>query len=240
MKTYFIPAKSNLEILLPEESIRQLPLNVGLITNIQHLHRLEGVRQQLEKSGRTVTVLKGYHSKYQGQMYGCDFPAETEPSMEAVLFIGTGRFHPRGIFQLGKDVFIYDPLNRHFQKMDMGDAERFEKRRKAALLKFLHSTEIGVLVSTKPGQMHNRVVEALKRIYPDKQYYLLVSDTVDFSELANFTFVECYVNTACPRLMEDWEKFDKPVVNIEEIMAGLTPEQKAAKKYPYPLYTRTA
>ncbi|MBI3051011.1 diphthamide synthesis protein [Candidatus Woesearchaeota archaeon] len=238
MKTYFIPAKSNLEILLPEENIRQLPPNVGLITNIQHLHRLEGVRQQLQKSGRKVTVLKGHHSKYQGQMYGCDFPADA--GNEAVLFIGTGRFHPRGIFQLGKDIFIYDPLNRHFQKMDMGDAERFEKRRKAALMKFLHSTKIGVLVSTKPGQMHNRVVEALKRIYPDKQYYLLVSDTVDFSELANFTFVECYVNTACPRLMEDWEKFDKPVVNIEEVMAGLTPEQKAAKKYPYPLYTRTA
>ncbi len=237
MKTFFIEAKLNLSILLDDRQIKQLPDEIGLITNIQHLHKLDEVKEQLEKAGKKVTVLKGFHSKYKGQMYGCDFPADAPESLGAVLFIGTGKFHPRGIFEK-KDVFIYDPLNRLFFKLDRAEAERIEKRKKASFLKFLHATEIGILVSTKPGQLHLKVGQALKRIYPDKNYYYLVCDTVDFGELANFTFVEVFVNTACPRLDEDWDKFEKPMVNIEDALKGLSPEQKEAKKHPYPIYTQ--
>jgi len=42
-------------------------------------------------------------------------------------------------------------------------------------------------------------------------------DTLDFSQLENFNFVECFVNTACPRLIDDYDKFHKAILNIDYI-----------------------
>ena len=238
MKTFFIEAKLDVSILLDVSHIDELPDKVGLVTNIQHVHKLGELKDQLEAAGKEVVVVKGFHSKFTGQMYGCDFPANFDSSIEAVLFVGTGKFHPRGIFAANKDVYIYDPVNRHFFKVDTKEAEAEEMKRKVGYTKFLHAEEVGIIVSTKPGQLHLKAGEALKRIYPDKNYYYLVCDTIDFTELQNFDFIDCFVNTACPRLMEDWDKFPKPMVNIEELMINLTPEQKEAKKFPYPIFTR--
>ncbi|MBI2574847.1 diphthamide synthesis protein [Candidatus Woesearchaeota archaeon] len=240
MKTFFIAAKLNVDVLLEDGHISQLPQSIGLSTNIQHAHKLDELKAQLEKAGKAVTVIKGFHSRAEGQVYGCDFPSAigSNDEIEAVLFVGTGRFHPRGMFGSKKPVFIYDPVNRHFFLMDPKDAEKEERKARVAMLKFLHATEVGVLVSTKPGQLHLKAGEALKRIYPDKNFYFLVCDTLDFTELANFTFIDVFVNTACPRLMEDYDKFDKPIINIEEVMQSLSPEQKELKNHSYPLYTQ--
>ncbi len=220
MKTLFIEAKLNESLILKSEQIKQLPQSIGLVTNVQHVHKLPELKEQLEKSGKKVFLLKGFHSKYAGQMYGCDFPEEVAEPVEAVLFIGTGKFHPRGIFQSKKEIFIYDPINRNLHKADQREAEKEEKKKKAAFIKFLHSTEVGVLVSAKPGQLRLKIGQELKRIYPDKNFYFLVCDTIDFSEMQNFTFIECFVNTACPRLMEDYDKFGKPVLNIKDLYTG--------------------
>ncbi len=234
MKTFFIAAKLNESILLNEKQLKQLPKDIALVTNIQHVHKLEELKKQIEATGRKTRIIKGFHSRQQGQMYGCDFPADSSP---AVLFVGTGKFHPRGIFGTGKEIYIYDPVNKNLSKADPKDAEREEAKKKAGYIRFLHATEIGVIISTKPGQMHNRAAEALKKIYPDKNFYMLICDTIDFTELGNFTFVECFVNTACPRLLEDYDKFPNPMVNIEYLMKNLTPEQKELKKHLYPLFS---
>ncbi|MBI2142477.1 diphthamide synthesis protein [Candidatus Woesearchaeota archaeon] len=240
MKTFFIAAKADVDVLLEDRHMRQLPQKIGLVSNIQHAHKLGGLKEQLEKAGRAVTVIRGFHSRAEGQVYGCDFPAAivSNDEIDALLFVGTGRFHPRGMFAAKKPVFIYDPLNRLFFLMDPKDAGKEERKAKVAMLKFLHATEVGVLVSTKPGQLHLKAGEALKRIYPGKNFYFLVCDTLDFTELANFTFIECFVNTACPRLMEDYDKFEKPIINIEEVMQGLSAKQKELKSHRYPLYTQ--
>jgi diphthamide biosynthesis enzyme Dph1/Dph2-like protein len=55
----------------------------------------------------------------------------------------------------------------------------------------------------------------LERKYPDKKFYLLLFDTLDFAQLENFNFIECFVNTACPRISyDDSEKFAKKVVDV--------------------------
>ncbi len=239
MKTLFIEAKLNESLILSEDHLRQLPKSIGLITNVQHVHKLPELKDQIEKTGRKITLLKGFHAAHQGQTFGCDFPEKADDSIDAILFVGTGKFHPRGIFKSKKDVYIYDPVNKNLHKADPKEAEDEEKKKKGAMLKFLHSTEIGVVVSTKPGQLHLKAGQALKNLFRDKNFYFLLCDTIDFSELQNFPFIECFVNTSCPRLMEDREKFPKAVVNIEEIYKNLTPEQIKEKKHKYPLFSGT-
>jgi len=83
----------------------------------------------------------------------------------------------------------------------------------------LNSKEVGVLVSTKPGQNQIKKAYELERKYPDKNFYFLLFDTIDFTELENFPFIECFVNTACPRIAYDEaEKIGKAVANVDDLL----------------------
>ena len=54
-------------------------------------------------------------------------------------------------------------------------------------------------------------------------------DTLDFNQIENFPFVQCWVNTACSRILDDYEKFPKPLVDISDINQ---PETIQVKFYP--------
>jgi diphthamide biosynthesis enzyme Dph1/Dph2-like protein len=46
-----------------------------------------------------------------------------------------------------------------------------------------------------------------------------VADTLDFAGLENFPFVECFVNTACPRIgYDEWENLRKPIINADDVL----------------------
>ena len=220
METLFIEARSELDIIPPKKDLARLPEKIALFTTVQHVHRLPGLKQVLEKEGKTVSLLKGTHSKHEGQALGCDLLAlKPNKSIEAYLYIGTGEFHPKELLMLEKKpVFVYNPESRRFYQLDPKDMAQIEKRRKGALIKFLSSTNIGVLITTKPGQQNIAAALRLKQKYPEKGFFFLIADTLDFNSLENFPFLECYVNTACPRIgYDEHENIGKPVVNISDI-----------------------
>lgn len=224
MKTFFIEARANLVIDFPLEHIGELPKNIGVATTAQHMLQLPRIRKTLESHGIKTTLIKGAHSKHDGQMLGCGFiKLEGAEDVDAFLYIGSGEFHPRAfLLAAGKPVFILEPSSLKFFKLDKQEMDKINRKRKGALLKFYSSDRIGVLISLKPGQ--TTVQAWLKEImkveekFPDKKFYYIAFDTLDFAELENFTFVQCFLNTACPRLIDDFEKFDKPLVNMVDIM----------------------
>jgi diphthamide biosynthesis enzyme Dph1/Dph2-like protein len=57
----------------------------------------------------------------------------------------------------------------------------------------------------------------LQEKYPDKTFYYLLADVIDFSKLEDFPFLQAFVNTACPRIIDDTEKVPRPMVNIEDL-----------------------
>ncbi len=224
MKTFFIEARANLVIDFPLEHIGELPKKIGVATTAQHMLQLPKIRKALESHGIKTTLIKGAHSKHDGQMLGCGFiKLEGAEGVDAFLYIGSGEFHPRAfLLAAGKPVFILEPSSRKFFKLDKQEMDKINGKRKGALLKFYSSDRIGVLISLKPGQ--TTVQAWLKEImkveekFPDKTFYYIAFDTLDFTELENFTFVQCFLNTACPRLIDDFEKFDKPLVNMVDVM----------------------
>jgi len=217
MKTLFIPAKYNKKIVLEEKHIKQLPKRICLISSVQFVDSLKDIKKILEKNNKKVTLLKGKHSFYEGQILGCDVP--TVENIDAFLFIGDGLFHPIGI-QLKNDVdiFCYNPLTKDFFKLNKEETERIKKRKKVNLTKFYHSENIGVLISTKPGQYNFLKAKKLEKKFPEKKFYYLIFDSLDFNELENFPFINCFVNTACPRIaLDDLNKISKPMINLEDI-----------------------
>jgi 2-(3-amino-3-carboxypropyl)histidine synthase len=202
MKVIHIHARSDAEIDLSEEQIAKLPKKLGVVTTIQHLHKTDAL---VEKLG----AVKG------GQILGCDVSnaEEIKDDVDAYLYIGSGEFHPIAVaLATKKEVFTFNPYSKKMDKIKEEDVERYEKKKKASLLKFLSAEKVGILVSTKKGQANMaKALELSER--KDKEYFMFAFDTLISSELENFPSIECWVNTACPRIADE-----KPnIINIDDV-----------------------
>ena len=218
MKTFFIEARYKGKVELPDELIKQLPEKIALFTTVQFMSSLEGAKKKLEANGKKVLLLKADHAQYYGQLLGCSIKKFTG-DFDAFLYIGDGLFHPKALMLKNtKPVFVFDPFSRQFLKLSQNSVAEMKKKHQAALNKLMHSNEIGVLISTKPGQSQIKKAYDLEKKFPDKNFYFLLFDTIDFSELENFPFIQCFINTACPRISYDEaEKIGKAVVNVDDL-----------------------
>ena len=224
MKLHFVEAHANVNIKLPKKLLEQLPKNITIATDVQFINNLSSIKKQLAAAGKKATLLKGAHAKHLSQILGCshlklDYPKFTT----AFLYVGDGLFHPKALL-LGssKAVYTYNPFSKEVSKLPHSEVAKIKNHEKLALTKFLHADKVAVLITVKPGQLnvqaHLKQVYSLEKRFPDKKFYYFAFDTLDFNQLENFPFVDVFVNTACTRLMDDYDKFPKPVVNISEIL----------------------
>ena len=216
----FVEARCKKPVFIGKHVLK-LTEKIGLVKTVKFIGKVKEVKSQLEKYGKKVFFGKGRHTKYNGQILGCDVNSavSVEKKVDAFLYIGSGLFHPIAIsLKTKKDVFTFNPLTEKFSKVDRKEAEKISKRNKGALIKFLSSKEIGVIITTKPGQEQLKKAFDLKNRFKDKNFYLLVFNTIDFGQLENFPFIECFVNTACPRIaLDDSIKTNKVILNLEDI-----------------------
>jgi len=204
MKILHIHAKAVIDIRLPDKELKKLPKKIGLVTTIQHLDKISDIQKQLPDA-----VLGG-------QILGCDTKSAEKISskVDAFLFIGSGVFHPLAVaLKTKKPVFCWNPFVKELRTVDKKEIEAYEKKKKVSLTKFLSSDRVGILVCVKPGQYHLDKALKLKE-KGDKDYYLFQFDTLNIAELENFNFIQCWVNTACPRIAD--EKAN--IINIDDIL----------------------
>jgi 2-(3-amino-3-carboxypropyl)histidine synthase len=210
MKIVHLETRSKARIKLPASLIRLLPEKTGVFTTVQYIHSLDSALSQLKRP----ILFKD--ATYDGQILGCTI--NRYPSAKALLYIGDGIFHPLAL-ALKNDVPVYtfDPLSRKWALLPDEAVQRYRKRRMAALAAFHTAEYIGILVSTKSGQSRLKEAMLLKRRLKKKSYILL-ADEFNYSSLENFPFVQCFVNTACPRISyDDAERLNRPVINIEDL-----------------------
>jgi 2-(3-amino-3-carboxypropyl)histidine synthase len=216
MKIVSIPARCTFDVKLSRKALNDLPKGkCAVLTSCQHVHKIKDVAEQLK-------------TNLFGQTLGCNVINALNFSKEVdfFLFVGSGMFHPLYVsYKTDKPVFVWNPFNKILTKIDDKDVEKYKKKRKGALLKFYSAKTIGIIVSLKPGQMNLALAEELKNNL-EKKSFIFVSDTLNFEDLENFSFVDCWVNTACPRIVDDF-----PMVNIDELIdAGVfVPEKKSEK-----------
>jgi 2-(3-amino-3-carboxypropyl)histidine synthase len=224
-KIIFIPVKYNKSVNIPEKYIKQLPKRIALFTTIQFIDSIDKIKKQLEKNRIKVIAKKSknyyYHGKLtkESQLLGCNIEKFNEKDIDAFLYVGDGMFHPKALLiRNSRDVFVFNPTTNQLSKIPKEEHNLIEKRKQIGLYKFKTSKEIGVIISLKPGQNYYKDALKLKDKYPDKNFYFLISDTLDFNELSNFNLIECFVNTCCPRIVyDDFSKFPRAVVNLDDI-----------------------
>ncbi len=190
----YIPAKSRHEIIPVVE--KALPLlqgtRVGLATVVQHLHNLPETTKFLEEKGFKVQLPgRGPWSHETGQVLG-----------------------------LEKPTILADPYDKTVQSLDQ-DRARIIRQRYAMVEKARQASNFGIIISTKPGQSNPTIALNIQHQLEEngKKAVLLYADEIRPEKLLDFTDVDAFVDTACPRLaLDDPERFPKPIVTRDEIM----------------------
>jgi len=203
MKTLFFKAKSNRKIEKSKilDISKQLPINIAIAYSIQFEESALEVKKILEPKHNILSFT---------QVLGCSKPSFSKET-QAILLISSGKFHAISLaYETKLPVFIFD--NNELEEISKKDLEMIEKKEKASYLKYLHSENVGILVSTKPGQ--NRLKKALefKRNLKGKKYYLFLSNNINIEEFENFG-LDSWINTACPRM----DMNESNIINISKL-----------------------
>lgn len=221
----YIPAKSRHETMPIVE--RAIPLlggsRIGVATVIQHLHTLPEIATLLENKGFKVqTPQRGPWAHESGQVLGCDYFGlkKIEPEVDSFLIVGS-YFHALGAaLSVEKPTIHADPYDGTVQNLE-NDRAKIIRQRYAMVEKSRQAEKFGIIVSTKPGQSNPTIALNIQRQLEQngKKAVILYADEVVPAKLLDFTDIDAFVDTACPRLaLDDPERFSKPIVTRDEIM----------------------
>jgi 2-(3-amino-3-carboxypropyl)histidine synthase len=244
MKVIYIDAKFEGDLKLGKEVITYLKKNkiksLGIFASTQ-FSDISDIENQLSEEKIKSVKTKASRTNDKVQILGCDcyqgnFEKDYFEKIEGILYIGDGLFHPKALLLAQrnspnpKPVVLWDPFSKKMRVISEKDILGQINKMKQNLKAFILSKEIGILVTTKPGQQYLKQSLKLKKELEKKgkNVYVFLTDNVNFQDFENFNFVQCWVNTACPRIgTDDIVHIDKPIVNLIE---AFNPE-KALDKF---------
>ncbi|MCK4613397.1 MAG: diphthamide biosynthesis enzyme Dph2 [Thermoplasmata archaeon] len=184
---------------------------VGLTTTVQYIHHLPRARDYLRKMGVDARIGKGSRRlRYPGQVLGCGFSsAAAVDEADIHLFIGEGLFHPLGIMlATRKKVVAADPVSLKVQDMEK-EKDAVLRQRFAAIQRLKASHEIGVILSTLPGQGRSGYARTLVKMGEEhgKKMQMVVVRHLSPLSLRGLG-IKALVSTACPRVaIDDYSLF---------------------------------
>ncbi len=218
-KVYFIETRSSVDVTdVVKLAVPELKgQRIGLITTVQHVHKLEDAARVLQEHGKEYVISSG-DSKiaYPGQILGCNFSSAGNEECDEYLYIGSGQFHPMGVsIATKKRVLIADPFVKELREADRSKVLR---QRSAVIAKSLDAETFGIVVSSKPGQERMELAGKLQRMAKEHgvEAFILTMDLVTPDQLLQFK-VDAFVNTACPRLaIDEIGRFHAPMLTPQE------------------------
>jgi diphthamide biosynthesis enzyme Dph1/Dph2-like protein len=196
-----IPTKYKIkEIKKLEELKKYLPKKFGLVSITQYRDYAKKIYEIL-KNEYEIILKEGL---YGINVLGCYSEPANINDVDTILLIGNGKFHEENIIRkLKKKVIVYDPIYGEIRIYEPD--YKFDNIIQFLLNKLKNSNNIGIILSIKPGQYYYletlKVKEILEKM--GKNVYLFIGDTIDFLQLLNFPFIDFWIFSACPRIIDD-------------------------------------
>lgn len=144
------------------------------------------------------------------QILGCSRPKIPDEA-EVILVIGQGKFHTVSI-AYESELPTYVLEGEVLWKVTLEEVEKMKKKERGMLLKYLNSERVGILVTSKPGQMRMEKAIGFHKNLEDKKSYLFIANDIDTREFESFG-LDSWVNTACPRM----DLTEGNIINLEKI-----------------------
>lgn len=202
MKTLFIETrKKNKEADITALLNSSLPKALFICYSIQYKDLAKDISSKLKARGFIIKGLK--------QVLGCTKLKTKYP----ILLVSDGKFHSLNLgLQNNSPIYIYSNLK--LEELDKAEIDKIRKTRRTAYLNFLNEKEVGIIISTKPGQCKLKQAEKIKEQLEKKgkELFMFISNNINVSELENFP-LKIWINTACPGLSYDSTR----IINLNEI-----------------------
>lgn len=184
---------------------------IGIVYVVQHEDNAIELKDFIESKNKKVIV--------GGKILGCNIEnaKKIENFVEVIIFIGSGKFHSINLAtNVNKQVIVLDVISKTIDTISDEEIKKFKAKKISSIMKFHYAKKIGILVSLKTYQNNIELAVKLKEKIENgnKKAFILVGDEINFSKLLGIE-VDVFINTACPRLVED--EFPKPIINFDEL-----------------------
>ena len=195
---------------------------VSLITDSQHLHQIDSVKNVFEKNNVVVKIGKGKGQLNDGQVFGCEFyPAsETMGDVDANIFLGQSNFHAAGVaLATNKPTYVIDPYFNEVREIS-DFAKKLKKRSTLAIYNAVDAQTFGIIVGLKEGQLSKLTALKFKKELESKgkTVHLIALTEVTNERIRNLKGIDAFIQVACPRISTDNE-FDKSVLSTPQATA---------------------
>jgi len=191
---------------------------VGIVATVQHLQNLKELKTYLDEIGFEVKI------QNHGQILGCNLESIRgfSEQIDGIISLHAGYFHTYGLLLYTQIAILQlDPFTGEMKLFSKADREQLIRKRNGIITKARRSDVWGILGSSKIGQYHPSQIEMIEKILEDhnKSKIILISENIQLENLANFTWIEAWVDTACPRLaIDDHIYSSKPIVTFKEFL----------------------
>lgn len=200
MKLLFLPAKAKADVKNFVDNIK-VKGKVGLVAAVQYVHLLPELQKYIP------------NSIIAGQVLGCNAekPYKVKDQVDAFLYVGSGRFHPIAVAMITKKpTYTISPITKEFSEIDEKEIKDYQKKKQGKQLMFMTAKKVGIIVSVKPiQQLYKKALELKDKL--KKEAFIFVTNTFNVDEFENFNDIDCWINTACPRIE------GKNIINLEDL-----------------------
>src|SRR3989344_4056243 len=191
MKVIFIPVTSTKKVEFSSDNLEQLRnySKIGLFSAIQFQDQLPEIKEALAVFRITaVTPMPKLHAVREGQVLGCDVSGPKDIEEEV-------------------DAFLYIGTG-HFHPMAL------ELKTSKPLLCLDPFTDL--ITETPRAEIELMQKKNIMRIA--KEVYIFITELINPYDLSQFPQIEAWVNTACPRITDDQSLYQKPIINVKELL----------------------
>jgi len=220
----FLKDKNNL-IPLVKKSLVKLGLyeKIGIISSIQHIHKLEDIKKFYEKEGKCVEIPRAIgHAHLSGHVVGCEYSGlkAIRDKIDAVVILGN-QFHALGaaLALIDKPIILIDSYNNEVVDMT-NKRDLLIKQRNIAIEKMKSAKKLGIIVGTKIGQKFGSFSTIKKELEREGKEVMIISmDEMTPEKIMNFYDLEGFIELACPRIAtDDYGKYEKPILTFREAL----------------------
>lgn len=195
--------------------------HLSLVSTIQFVAALQSSVAFLKDFTITIPQSKPLSP---GEILGCTSP-KLPSDMEAIIYLGDGRFHLESIMIGNPDIsaYRYDPYSKIFSR-EYYEIEKMHEIRQQAISIASKAKKIGIILGTLGRQGSPKVFEHLQEKITDsgRNYVLVMLSEIFPEKLKMFQDVDAWVQVACPRLSIDWgSAFEKPLLSPYELSVAL-------------------
>ncbi|KAK5780269.1 2-(3-amino-3-carboxypropyl)histidine synthase PWA37_000782 [Arxiozyma heterogenica] len=173
-----------------------------------------------------------------GEVLGCTSERLDKSQIDAMVFIGDGRFHLESAMIHNPTIpaYRYDPYNRKFTREGY-DQTQLVRVRSEAIQTAKNGKVFGLILGALGRQGNVSTVDRLERnlLAAGKIVVKIILSEIFPQKLAMFDKIDVFVQVACPRLSIDWGyAFNKPLLTPYEANVLLDKDVMFSEDY-YPM-----